>query len=254
MGWQSLWISPNEIAIFDCMRQKEVQREILFFRPSFAELAIKRSSIERNLGYRQRKISPAVAAAIDEVFAAAPSYVDVQCGAVILPTGSVTFGEDFVRCDSLRLQTERVIAPLLKNAETLAIFVATAGPRLEEWASQLIRSDDVITGYIVDTVGSEVAEHAAEYLQVKLTGTAAQHGWKTTNRYSPGYCGWPTSDQHTLFSLLPQHFCGIRLNSSALMIPIKSVSGVIGLGPLVRRQGYQCAVCEMEDCFRRKDG
>jgi hypothetical protein len=235
------------------MRQRHVQREILSFQPSFAELAINRISIERNLGYRQRNVSPAVASAIDDVFAAAPRYVDVQCGAVILPTGSVTFGEDSIQCDSLRLGTERVIAPLLKNAETLAIFVATAGPRLEEWASQLIRSDDVITGYIADTMGSEVAEHAAEYVQVKLTGTAAHYGWKTTNRYSPGYCGWPTSDQHILFSLLPQQFCGIRLNSSALMVPLKSVSGVIGLGPLVRRQGYQCAVCEMEDCFRRKD-
>jgi len=227
--------------------------EVLIFRPSFAELSIKRDSLERNLGYKRQKASPVVAAAIEDVFRAVPAYVDVQCGAVILPSGSVSIGDDYIQCDSRRLSAERVIAPLLRDVETIAILVATAGPRLEQWASKLIRSDDVVTGYIVDTMGSEVAEHAADFLQNELIGAASRRGWKTTNRYSPGYCGWPTSDQHTLFSLLPDDFCGIHLTGSSLMVPIKSVSGVIGLGSQARRQGYQCAVCEMEDCFRRKD-
>jgi len=249
-----VWIKHINIAIFYSMKGMIADSEVFTFRPSFAELSIRRDSLERNLGYKRQKASPAVSAAIDDVFRAAPAYVDVQCGAVILPTGSVSIGDDYIQCDSRRLSAERVIAPLLKDAETIAIFVATAGPRLEEWASNLIRGDDVITGYIADTMGSEVAEHAADFLQNKLTGAASSRGWKTTNRYSPGYCGWPTSDQHALFSLLPQEFCGIRLTSSSLMVPIKSVSGVIGLGSEVQRQGYQCAICEMEDCFRRKEG
>jgi hypothetical protein len=46
--------------------------------------------------------------------------------------------------------------------------------------------------------------------------------------------------------------CGVMLTESSLMLPIKSVSGVIGLGPDVRHQDYTCGLCSYADCFRRK--
>jgi hypothetical protein len=52
------------------------------------------------------------------------------------------------------------------------------------------------------------------------------------------------SDQHDLFSLLPEDFCGIRLTESAMMVPVKSVSGIIGIGPGVERVDYQCKNCQ----------
>jgi hypothetical protein len=36
------------------------------------------------------------------------------------------------------------------------------------------------------------------------------------------------------------------------MIPIKSVSGVIGLGPEVAREEYECKLCDLKDCFQRR--
>jgi len=72
----------------------------------------------------------------------------------------------------------------------------------------------------------------------------AQTGLKITNRYSPGYCGWVTSEQHKLFALLPKDICSIRLTESSLMLPIKSVSGFIGIGPNVRFNPYTCQLCE----------
>ncbi|MCK7538940.1 MAG: hypothetical protein MZV63_52410 [Marinilabiliales bacterium] len=46
-----------------------------------------------------------------------------------------------------------------------------------------------------------------------------------TNRFSPGYCGWDVAEQHKLFSFFKDNFCGITLTESALMNPVKSVSG-----------------------------
>ena len=59
----------------------------------------------------------------------------------------------------------------------------------------------------------------------------------STNRYSPGYCGWHVSEQHKFFAFLPQNYCGIELSDSALMKPVKSVSAIIGIG---------------KDCSKRK--
>jgi cobalamin-dependent methionine synthase I len=73
-----------------------------------------------------------------------------------------------------------------------------------------------------------------------------------TNRYSPGYCDWPVKDQQKLFSFFPEKFCGIRLSESSLMYPIKSLSGMIGIGSLVSYQLYPCDSCKDENCQYRK--
>ena len=56
----------------------------------------------------------------------------------------------------------------------------------------------------------------------RLERYVAPEGLRITNSYSPGYCGWNVSEQHALFSLLPEGFCGVRLCESGLMLPIKS--------------------------------
>ena len=78
--------------------------------------------------------------------------------------------------------------------------------------------------YIADSLGSIIAEKAADCMEEELAAFIEKRGWKHTNRYSPGYCGWHVSEQQKLFSLFPVASpCGIQLTDSSLMIPIKSV-------------------------------
>jgi cobalamin-dependent methionine synthase I len=60
------------------------------------------------------------------------------------------------------------------------------------------------------------------------------------------------AEQHKLFQLMPDNYCGIRLNTSALMDPEKSISGFIGIGEHVRYNQYTCGLCEMDNCIYRK--
>ena len=90
--------------------------------------------------------------------------------------------------------------------------------------------------YIADSLGSIIAEKTADCMEVALAEYIREKNWKHTNRYSPGYCGWHVSEQQKLFPLFPVAApCGIRLTDSSLMVPIKSVSGVIGTGTNVRK-------------------
>jgi hypothetical protein len=63
-------------------------------------------------------------------------------------------------------------------------------------------------------------------------------------------------EQKKLFSFLPKEFCGVSLTDSALMIPIKSISGIIGVGKNVEYKQYFCDTCGRKDCtykaFREK--
>ncbi len=107
--------------------------------------------------------------------------------------------------------------------------------------------------YIADAIGSIIAEKTADCMEIALDEYIRNRGWKHTNRFSPGYCGWHVSEQKKLFPLFPSaEPCGIRLTDSSLMLPIKSVSGVIGLGEDVRKLEYTCGLCTYDKCYRRK--
>jgi hypothetical protein len=227
--------------------------EAVSFSPSFRELAIDRTIVERGLGYRKGPAPEIVRQLIDEILPEIPNRLAIQCGFRILPTDDISITKKGVLCGDTRLSTGPVIAKQLRKSKTTALFVSTAGPHLEQWSHQLMAEGDMMKGYLVDTVGSEVADRASEWLEKQIEERVAPFGWKMTNRYSPGYCDWPVSDQQNLFSFLPPRFCGISLSASSLMSPIKSLSGIIGLGPEVHRGAYQCSICDLTDCFRRID-
>ena len=45
---------------------------------------------------------------------------------------------------------------------------------------------------------------------------------------------------------------GITLSDSCLMYPTKSVSGIIGIGPRMRRLEYGCPACDNKGCVYRR--
>jgi cobalamin-dependent methionine synthase I len=119
---------------------------------------------------------------------------------------------------------------------------------MEQWSRQVMQGGDPALGYISDSVAYAVAEAVADRLHDHIGREMARNGWRITNRYSPGYCNWSVVEQHLLFALLPSHFCGITLGESALMRPMKSVSGVVGVGSEVKYADYLCDVCGTPDC------
>ena len=128
----------------------------------------------------------------------------------------------------------------LKHSEQIAVFVCTAGEGISQYSKQMLASNEPLKGFISDILGSLAVETATDMMQKELKDKMAKTGSKITNRYSPGYCGWHTQEQHKLFSLLPKGYCGVHLTESALMQPVKSVSGFIGVGKNVRYNAYSC--------------
>ena len=116
----------------------------------------------------------------------------------------------------------------------------------------LMTEADMVRVFIADALGSVIAEHCADRMEEILQTSIDKLGWHHTNRFSPGYCGWHVSQQQLLFPLFQGHTCGVKLTDSSLMIPIKSVSGIIGLGEKVRKLEYTCGLCDFKQCYKRK--
>ena len=145
-----------------------------------------------------------------------------------------------------------IILRQLRGSEAYALFMCTAGEEFEAFQQRLKTEGDMVRVFIADTLGSVIAEKCADEMETCLQLSIDKLGWKHTNRFSPGYCGWHVSEQQKLFPLFDGHTCGITLTASSLMVPIKSVSGIIGLGREVRKLDYTCGLCTFEKCYKRK--
>lgn len=147
----------------------------------------------------------------------------------------------------------RIITSQLRGAEAYAFFVATSGTAFEQFQRRLEQEGDMVKVFIADSLGSVIAEKTADIMERWLQIYINSRGWKHTNRFSPGYCGWHVSQQQMLFPLLgTEEPCGVHLTGSSLMVPIKSVSGVLGLGSAVRKLEYTCGLCDYAKCYKRR--
>ena len=158
----------------------------------------------------------------------------------------------FVTRECLDFEMGRIIEKQLQDSEAYAFFICTCGQEFEDYQAQLKANGDMVRVFIADALGSVIAEKCADEMEKNVQESIEKLGWHHTNRFSPGYCGWHVSQQQVLFALFKGETCGVRLTDSSLMLPIKSVSGIMGLGQKVRRLDYTCGLCHFEKCYKRK--
>ncbi len=149
---------------------------------------------------------------------------------------------------------EGAIGRFLAGAELVATFVVTIGSAVERLSRRWLRAGRVMAGVVADAFASEAVESVAQQCQDRIRSWARARGLEITPRYSPGYCGMRVDQQVALFASLPAARIGVRLRPSFLMTPIKSVSGLIGIGRVdaVRPDDYPCRHCDQPECTQRR--
>ena len=219
---------------------------------TYADLSLPLPEVYRQMGYGD--------AAPDADVAAETQAVGRQIAAVARPRycffiakGTLDLEQSTLTVGAACLSVGRIISRQLRGSEAFAFFVATAGAEFEDYQMRLKDDDDMVRTFIADAFGSVMAERTADLMEQALQDEISPRGWLHTNRFSPGYCGWHVSGQQQLFRLFGiERPCGVSLTESSLMLPIKSVSGVIGIGPKVRKLEYSCGLCDYKDCYKRR--
>ena len=180
------------------------------------------------------------------------SKLETVGGYAIGRVDAVEVQEGRLTVDGVSFEVGKQVAAYLKEATEAAFFLCTAGSLFSDEAHALNAAGDFMEAYIIDAIGSLTVERAMDRIHAELGVCQATAGLKITNRYSPGYCNWPLKDQRPLFDFVGENPTGIELSPSCLMHPIKSVSGVIGIGERCRRRAYGCVVCQNTTCIYRK--
>jgi len=148
---------------------------------------------------------------------------------------------------------------IFPRANHLALFAFTLGKEISREIQRQLEEKNLAKGYMLDTVASYCTDKASEAAQtIFYDQLLSKHQISETSRvllYSPGYCGWHVSGQKKLFAYLEPEKIGIHLNESFLMIPLKSISGVLVSGnPQIHQfvNNYPfCTNCQTHNCRDR---
>jgi hypothetical protein len=133
--------------------------------------------------------------------------------------------------------------------QAVGLGVCTLGEALERRVDELLARREFPVAFMLDSVGWAGVEALAGQLGNWICNRLMAQGVKATPRLAPGYTGWDIWDQRVLFDLLAVQRIGVRLNDSCVMIPGKSLSFGMGLGPDVRvDQTHKCRRCDLAAC------
>ena len=168
------------------------------------------------------------------------------------------FRVDSLQHDRLRLTgggslRGDLLARQLAPASELVAVVCTVGGELEEHTAKVMQSE-VVRGLALYGVGSAAVECLANTACQGIEQDAAGRGLQTTIPLSPGMIGWSVEEgQRQLFDLLDASAIGVELTEGDIMLPLKSLSMVIGLGSDLGVKGRTCDYCTMRESCRFQD-
>ena len=112
---------------------------------------------------------------------------------------------------------------------------------------------------MLDAVTTCGAEHLAKLMALRYFELLPEEQCLSREmsvlHYSPGYCGWDIRGQEKIFRVLHPHEIGVTLNSSCVMQPLKSVSGVLVIGKkgihMFKPKFPFCKECDTHKCLER---
>lgn len=229
----------------------ELESDTFLIQPDSSVIDLSIDEIAEESGYERGMIPDYFRDIIAESVSECKSISRPACGYRILSVNKEHTSPESIAIGDIRFNCQKIVKARLNNADLVAIFSCTIGSEMETYASRCFEEGDAVKGHFADVVASAAVELLTDLLHNHIAESILTQQLNVTNRFSPGYCGWPVSEQRTLFSFFPENFCGIKVTDSSLMLPKKSTSGIIGIGSSVKREPYTCNRCSRKECTYR---
>jgi len=180
---------------------------------------------------------------LDELIALAQGLIRPRAVYKVAYTGAK--GERTVEVAGVMFESS-ILRKNLEAANKVFPYIITVGPELERAASA---QGDLLKQYYLEELANIALESAAGRLGGQLE---TRYGVSGLANMSPGSLeDWPITEQTKLFSIFgdPERSIGVRLTDSMLMLPRKSISGIL----FPSEEGFvACQLCERERCPGRK--
>jgi hypothetical protein len=212
------------------------------------QVSLEAAHILEGQGIPPALASPPVVAVAQEVLAEAQSLLAPAARYTRLPVRAVEHEQ--IVLDGGAVFAGPLAARALAGASEAVAAVCTIGPALEERSAALFAEGYPLQGLAMDGAGTAAIRLLAGAVGVRICDEATARGLSVGMSASLGQEGWPITQQRVLFGLLPAEKIGVHLTDSCLMLPRKSVSFVVGLGPDMRADALPCDFCSKRERCR----
>jgi len=157
-----------------------------------------------------------------------------------------------INAEGARLQGQK----RLPFASELAAIVCTIGPQLERKVTDYFAHDEPLHGVLLDGIGNAAVDTLAQEACRMIGVVVTSRDNESSSPLSPGMPGFPLSEQRALCRIAKAEQIGVHLSESAMMIPRKSISMIVGIGPQMPTwtKAQVCAECTLRKTCRYKVG
>jgi hypothetical protein len=163
------------------------------------------------------------------------------------------FAHDKIQLNNGKELKGPLVSGHLAGANYVTVALCTVGSHIDELAAKIME-EDIVKGLAVDGVGSAAVEALANAVCREIEIDAAAKELQTTIPLSPGMIGWGVEDgQPIIFDLVDPSKHNIELTPYYLMVPRKSLSMIVGIGPNISSGARICDFCAMRETCRYQD-
>lgn len=95
----------------------------------------------------------------------------------------------------------------------------------------------------------------SQYIRSVVCQKAKEQNLQTTKYFTPGTFEWDINQQKNIFKIIPADKIGVKLTESCMILPMKSLSWIVGIGKGViisSEERDACKICKAKNCQYRK--
>ena len=148
----------------------------------------------------------------------------------------------------------RDLADLCRGCKKAVLIAVTIGSGID----MLLRrsqAEDMSEAVILDACASAEIERVTDLAESEIIRSISPEE-HLTMRFSPGYGDVPLEEsQKIILALSADRRIGLKLTGTDMLVPMKSVTAVIGISEIKTGRSKECTLCSMrESCAYKKRG
>lgn len=150
--------------------------------------------------------------------------------------------------------TGRDIKKLLANSDKAFLLAVTLGAGVDALLRTKM-SCDMAEAALLDICANAETERVCDTLETELFDIIG-NGKYLTRRFSPGYGDLPLKYSSVIVNALnTQKYIGLGTTSADMLVPVKSVTAIIGVSSVREMRGRLCWECAINNsCIWKKRG
>lgn len=136
------------------------------------------------------------------------------------------------------------------EAQLVSVVIGSLGSALENHCRSLATQGEIYQSTLFDAIGTALLDLLSERISSRIEQTFNPYGLMNGPRFAPGIDNYPLEHQHQLFRLADGKSVGVTLNSSAIMVPTKSISffQTLSKSESKHRATNKCQQCRLTGC------